>query len=63
MSQTTTQVNGRTTTAANEELLTLMRRIAIASERTSRRVGVIEWLMLAPVVMTVAILVLMFMYR
>ena len=63
MSQVATQVNGRSTSAANEELLVLMRRIAVASERTSRRVGIIEWLMLLPVVLAGAVLAIGFFYR
>jgi len=48
MSQGTIQSNSRSITAANEELLLLMRRIAMASERTSRRVLVIELFFLIP---------------
>lgn len=44
-------------------VLALLERIARATERTSRRTGIIEWLMLVPVVMTAAILVLGYLYR
>ncbi len=49
--------------ATDPALLVLLERIAVASERTSRRVGIIEWLMLLPVVLAGAVLVLAFMYR
>ena len=44
-------------------LLALLERIATASERTSRRVGIIEWLMLLPIVLAGAVVAIGFMYR
>ncbi len=53
MSQVATQVNGRSTSSMNEELLITMRRIAVASEKTERRVRSIELILCLPLIVAV----------
>ncbi len=62
MSQVATQVNGRSTSSMNEELLVSMRRVAVASERTAAaaektavRVWAIECMLACPLIIAVVL--------